>query len=266
MPTYTRHTVSHAFGILNANPATYIGTRRILTTRIHHLSRTLSSPRTVLLSTITTTALAWFIIRPRTATAPVTLETRLIVAIANFIRRNTSVYKHLTNSQPPSELHSERYRLRRIRLRRIHLRRIRLRCIRLTPNQIRRKLPHLRPIQKKKKPPHNLPEFLFPTTLQALTDRRPHRPRPNKKDTQHTCLYAYCGKTFTRAYDLDRHMKIHFPGSVIKLDCPKAAEGSFCGRMGENGFTRRDHMQEHLRKVHVMDIPKSARGTRHRDV
>lgn len=58
-------------------------------------------------------------------------------------------------------------------------------------------------------------------------------------------------------------MKVHFPNSVGKLDCPQGArEGSFCKRVGEKGFTRKDHRDEHLRKVHMIDLPKSARGTR----
>ncbi|KAL8640827.1 MAG: hypothetical protein Q9226_008702, partial [Calogaya cf. arnoldii] len=78
----------------------------------------------------------------------------------------------------------------------------------------------------------------------------------------YVCVYPGCTRSFARAYDLDRHMKVHFPGSVGKLDCPQGIkEGSFCKRVGELGFTRRDHLVEHMRKVHLVDVPRSARAT-----
>lgn len=67
---------------------------------------------------------------------------------------------------------------------------------------------------------------------------------------------------FTRAFDLDRHYKVHLP--TEKIDCPEGAKGSFCKRVGEHGFTRYDHLREHLRKVHMKEIAKSPRGTRSR--
>ncbi|KAI4244989.1 MAG: hypothetical protein L6R42_010303 [Xanthoria sp. 1 TBL-2021] len=83
------------------------------------------------------------------------------------------------------------------------------------------------------------------------------------KPTPFICVFPGCTRQFARTYDLDRHMKVHFPDSVGKLDCPQGArEGSFCKRVGEKGFTRKDHRDEHLRKVHMIDLPKSARGTR----
>ncbi|KAI4237458.1 MAG: hypothetical protein LQ349_001848 [Xanthoria aureola] len=82
------------------------------------------------------------------------------------------------------------------------------------------------------------------------------------KPTQGICLYPGCPRQFARAYDLERHMKVHFPDPTGRLDCPYAGEGSFCKRVGERGFTRKDHWSEHLRNVHMVDLPKSARGTR----
>lgn len=38
-----------------------------------------------------------------------------------------------------------------------------------------------------------------------------------------------------------------------KLDCPMALRGSFCNRFMENGFTRKDHLVEHMRNVHRLD-------------
>lgn len=45
---------------------------------------------------------------------------------------------------------------------------------------------------------------------------------------------------------------VSFP-RLSKLDCPMAVRGSFCNRVGQNGFTREDHCREHLRLVHRYD-------------
>ena len=83
----------------------------------------------------------------------------------------------------------------------------------------------------------------------------------SSKNHPYICVYPNCPRSFTRPYDLDRHMKVHFP--FDKHDCPEALkQGSSCKRVGENGFWRRDHLDEHLRKVHMLDLPKSVRGTR----
>ena len=39
-----------------------------------------------------------------------------------------------------------------------------------------------------------------------------------------------------------------------KFDCP----GKGCGRTGEHGFFRKDHLREHLKKVHAKEIPEVA--------
>lgn len=38
-----------------------------------------------------------------------------------------------------------------------------------------------------------------------------------------------------------------------KTDCPEGARGSFCNRVGNNGFTRMDDLNEHMRKVHSLE-------------
>ncbi|KAL8965346.1 MAG: hypothetical protein Q9197_006557 [Variospora fuerteventurae] len=43
----------------------------------------------------------------------------------------------------------------------------------------------------------------------------------------------------------------------LKLDCPMAVQGSFCNRLKENGFSRREHLVEHLRKVHLWDVQQT---------
>lgn len=76
----------------------------------------------------------------------------------------------------------------------------------------------------------------------------------SKKDIPYVCLHPGCSRAFARMYDLDRHCKTHYPQTTQKFDCPEAVKGSFCGRMGDRGFTRNDHLNEHLRKVHHYDI------------
>ncbi|KAI4217831.1 MAG: hypothetical protein LQ349_008996, partial [Xanthoria aureola] len=81
--------------------------------------------------------------------------------------------------------------------------------------------------------------------------------------TTYMCVYPGCDRGFARDYDLDRHIKIHFPSLTTKLDCPQGAKvGSFCKRVGERGFTRKDHLHEHLRTVHFVNVPESSRGRR----
>ena len=83
----------------------------------------------------------------------------------------------------------------------------------------------------------------------------------SSKSQPYSCVYPGCPRSFARPYDLDRHMKVHLPRD--KYDCPQGLRGGdFCKRVGENGFLRKDHLFEHLRKVHMVDLPKSARGTR----
>ncbi|KAL4808857.1 hypothetical protein BDV18DRAFT_133328 [Aspergillus unguis] len=59
-----------------------------------------------------------------------------------------------------------------------------------------------------------------------------------------------CGKAFTRPADLKRHQStVHYP---VFQNCPVPD----CSRKDTNGFPRRDHLVEHLRSYHHMDVPK----------
>ncbi|KAL6721347.1 hypothetical protein ACLMJK_000450 [Lecanora helva] len=83
---------------------------------------------------------------------------------------------------------------------------------------------------------------------------------PNGPPPGYTCLYPGCPHVSTRSFDLERHMKKHYPiPAEDKFDCP----GRGCGRTGEHGFDRKDHMIEHLRNYHMQDIPKG-KGTKGR--
>ena len=65
------------------------------------------------------------------------------------------------------------------------------------------------------------------------------------------CLFPQCEYKTKRQYDLNRHQKMH-NSSAEKFGC----WGRNCHRVGENGFDRKDHLTEHLRKVHMKEIPK----------
>lgn len=65
------------------------------------------------------------------------------------------------------------------------------------------------------------------------------------------CLSPRCEFRTKRRVDLERHLNMHYPTRPGQLlDCP----GRGCSRVGENGFRRKDHLTEHLRKVHAMRI------------
>ncbi|KAI4185197.1 MAG: hypothetical protein LQ346_005960 [Caloplaca aetnensis] len=85
-------------------------------------------------------------------------------------------------------------------------------------------------------------------------------PRRSSKPTPYICLYPQCDQAFARSFDLNRHQQTHFPIPAIELDCPKGGEGGFCGRVGDRGFARQDHLDEHLRKVHLVGIRTSRKG------
>ena len=82
---------------------------------------------------------------------------------------------------------------------------------------------------------------------------RGHRQRTTE-DPKIPCLHKDCEYETKRPYDLDRHTASKHPSALSeKFDCP----GRGCGKTGEFGFNRKDHLTEHLRKVHAKDIPKN---------
>ncbi|MCJ1362815.1 hypothetical protein MMC16_001921 [Acarospora aff. strigata] len=74
---------------------------------------------------------------------------------------------------------------------------------------------------------------------------------------QYICLEPGCETKarFKRAADLDRHQNtVHL--ALKHYPCPRPR----CNRKGDAAFTRKDHLIEHLRNKHGVDIPKGGRG------
>ena len=73
-----------------------------------------------------------------------------------------------------------------------------------------------------------------------------------KEAPYYPCLQSGCDASFRRVTDLKRHSNaVHNPQLI---DCPYAHV--YCGRTGENGFSRKDHLNEHIREVHKRDPAK----------
>ncbi|MCJ1227696.1 hypothetical protein MMC12_004352 [Toensbergia leucococca] len=80
-------------------------------------------------------------------------------------------------------------------------------------------------------------------------------PRSDPKPKSHICLVPGCDSAFARSYDLNRHQATHYD-TQVKYDCPSG----WCNRQGKNGFTRKDHLKDHQRKVHMKSIPMRGAG------
>ncbi|MCJ1423947.1 hypothetical protein MMC29_001832 [Sticta canariensis] len=84
---------------------------------------------------------------------------------------------------------------------------------------------------------------------------RTSKPKP------YVCLHSGCETSFTRPFDLGRHMKTTHQAGV-RIDCPEG----WCGRSGlpdgreKGGFSRADHFYEHVSKVHRKVVVKDANG------
>ncbi|KAF2138601.1 uncharacterized protein K452DRAFT_88965 [Aplosporella prunicola CBS 121167] len=101
------------------------------------------------------------------------------------------------------------------------------------------------------------------TSLNANAPTSPPRLNRNPRGPPYSCPNPTCASTtqFARHADLMRHAQtVHRRDGALLLDCPRRN----CVRRGANGFSRRDHLREHLRAWHMVDIPK--RGTRSRGV
>ncbi|PGH01455.1 hypothetical protein GX51_05263 [Blastomyces parvus] len=97
------------------------------------------------------------------------------------------------------------------------------------------------------------PEYVLVTEETAMTPSRSSRSSGlERSGSRYVCMFPLCESSFSRSADLSRHYPtVHFPDSV-RLDCPKPR----CSRKGEQGFTRQDHLNEHLRQYHKEPVAK----------
>jgi len=90
----------------------------------------------------------------------------------------------------------------------------------------------------------------------------PQSEESETKPVKHTskkfkCDFDGCNSAFARKADRDRHkFCVHNKGTSEKKDCPEES----CTRKGEHGFTRTDHLTEHLRNFHHREIERRRRG------
>ncbi|KAG8531241.1 uncharacterized protein KY384_004599 [Bacidia gigantensis] len=108
------------------------------------------------------------------------------------------------------------------------------------------------------------------------TERQSHEPdlpdtflksqKPSASSTQKAilhCLAPRCTYQTDRLHDLKRHKQSSHdtPEDLYKAgvltDCPY----DDCGHVGKNGFKRKDHLRDHTRRWHMMDLPKEMGGT-----
>ncbi|OAX82047.1 hypothetical protein ACJ72_03604 [Emergomyces africanus] len=97
------------------------------------------------------------------------------------------------------------------------------------------------------------PDYVMVTEESATTPPRSSRAAgAERPGSRYVCMYPRCESSFSRSADLSRHYPtVHFPESV-RLNCPKPK----CSRQGEQGFTRQDHLNEHLRQYHKEPVAK----------
>lgn len=102
--------------------------------------------------------------------------------------------------------------------------------------------------------------------------------KPPEHMEQNGERYAYVRPALDRAYEVSGRIPSSAAGSanyplesphqnykhdqnviqtspLRKLDCPEGVRGSSCNRVGDNGFTRMDQLEEHLRMVHNLEPP-----------
>ncbi|KAF2236402.1 hypothetical protein EV356DRAFT_70038 [Viridothelium virens] len=82
----------------------------------------------------------------------------------------------------------------------------------------------------------------------------------NRSRQAHVCTFQSCDRhqrPFARYADLQRHLAhVHYPELQPRHDCIWPD----CRRRGERGFARRDHMLEHVRNYHHIDLPRRTPG------
>ncbi|EEH16946.1 hypothetical protein PABG_07033 [Paracoccidioides brasiliensis Pb03] len=102
-------------------------------------------------------------------------------------------------------------------------------------------------------PPYADQDYVMVTQQSPTTPAKSSRGSGvERSGSRYVCMYPRCESSFSRSADLSRHYPtVHFPDSV-RLNCPKPK----CSRKGELGFTRQDHLNEHLRQYHKEPVAK----------
>ncbi|OCK79156.1 hypothetical protein K432DRAFT_330749 [Lepidopterella palustris CBS 459.81] len=115
-------------------------------------------------------------------------------------------------------------------------------------------------------PLEETPNILRPPSSHSATsqgeDKKGSRSRsnsPGKQKQTYACDLPNCTSTaqFTRLADLQRHQS-----TVHNTEKPFPCNISGCNRVGSRGFNRRDHLTEHQRSFHQIEIPKRRPGQR----
>ncbi|ETN41279.1 uncharacterized protein HMPREF1541_03214 [Cyphellophora europaea CBS 101466] len=88
------------------------------------------------------------------------------------------------------------------------------------------------------------------STKTLLVPTKPHCIHPDCLDAS-----GQPQKFFSRKADVGRHVRSQHERNYI--DCPK----NRCARKGDGGFTRQDHLKEHLRQYHQEKLAKRASGS-----
>ena len=100
------------------------------------------------------------------------------------------------------------------------------------------------------------PSFLEPAVEGRSTPSVAGSASSPKELNSYACLYDDCDYTTRRLYDLDRHYKAKHttaqkplePGKMY--DCPDTR----CAARGKNGFKRKDHLRDHVRRLHRHEL------------
>ena len=108
------------------------------------------------------------------------------------------------------------------------------------------------------------PSAISTSTSSSAATTTPTTTKERSPSGPFVCLWDdACQRSFARDYDRTRHMKTHWPEEAKpRYDCPEAEYVPWCDRKGENAFSRLDHMHQHRRNVHMVPLPKKARGVR----
>jgi hypothetical protein len=122
--------------------------------------------------------------------------------------------------------------------------------------------PSLSPLSSTSNQPPIMPGN-YPPAQPTNATSPPERPIPLSTSTHpsqsYHCLFPNCTHISSRRADLARHVNsMHVRSSAVFYDC----EFSACNRKGRYGFSRKDKMVDHMREVHMADIPKRRSGGR----